>query len=704
MKLKRVLYGTVALCAAVAVAGYAMISSLDVQRVAAFARAEVKSLTGRDLTIAGPVELRISLSPSVDLQDLSFANAPWGSRAEMLRIRRLEVEVALLPLLSGDIVVERLVVVDPDLLLERDAQGRGNWIFDDAAPAPGTLPADAMPGGRDAAAVSVPDVRDVRVEGGRVVLLDAASGETLELEITEAVGSVPSAGGTRGLRLAAAYNGNPFTVEGTYGGLPALLSEAPGPVDLTLGAGGAVVTVKGVAGNLAGAGAAELAVTAEGDSLADLAPFAGGALPPYGPYRLSSNISYGGQDIVLSGIVLKVGGSDLAGNADIGLAGPRPSVTASLVSKRLDLADFAAGGEAGENTGGSPGAPAADGRLFPDTPLPLEALRAADGRVKLAVDRLLVTPDLGLDNVAVTLVLDDGALTAEPLTAQLAGGSLGGRLALSADGESPQATVSLQGKAIDFGILLRQAKLSDEVGGKLDLDLDVTGQGASPHAIASGLNGHAQAVSQEGTIDNKLLSILSAGLGDVLGPLFGQSGQTRLECLVAHFDISDGQAASRALVLDSGAFAVAGRGGVDLAAERLNLAFDTETSQPSLASLAIPFRVTGPIMAPKVTPDPLGAAVGVVGTVGDVAKTGGDLVGSTVNAVSGMIGSGPVIGKTGGGQSLCGQALAAIGEGGGAATAAPASGGAENVLDSVGDTVKGVGQDIEKGIKSLFGN
>ncbi|MEQ9606334.1 MAG: hypothetical protein RLN99_01560, partial [Kiloniellaceae bacterium] len=144
---------------------------------------------------------------------------------------------------------------------------------------------------------------------------------------------------------------------------------------------------------------------------------------------------------------------------------------------------------------------------------------------------------------------------------------------------------------------------------------------------------------------------------------------------------------------------------IDLDAEQVNLAFDTQTSQPSLASLAVPFRVTGPLAAPSVVPDPIGAAVGVVGTAGDVAKTGANIVGGAVDAVGGLFGTGPIIGQIGSGQTLCGEALAVIGQDSGAdggGDAQPKSSG--GLVDGVGDAVKGAGEGIEKGLKSLFGN
>ena len=694
MKLKRIVTGLVALGAAVAVAGYAIIASLDVQQVADYAKAEVKAATGRDLTIAGPIELRVSLTPAIELQDVRFANAPWGSRAEMVSIRRLEVEVALLPLLTGEVVVKRLVAVEPDILLETDATGRSNWEFEEA-------PAAAAPAAEAASGpVTLPDVQDFRIEGGLLRLVDAAAGETLTLEVTEAVGAFPSGGGMRSLRLAAAYNGNPFIVEGRYSGLPALLSGAPGPVDLTLQAGGATLTAKGTAGDLTGAMSADLAVTVAGDDLSGLSPWVGGALPALGPYNLSSDVKVAGENIDLSGLSLKVGGSDLTGNLALSLAGARPAVKATLVSRLLDLADFSRGAGAAAGTSGGGGT----AKVFPDTPLPLEALRAADAEVKLDAERLRLD-GVTLEAVQTVLVLKGGDLVLEPLAGRLAGGSLGGRLALAASKAEPDFALSLDGKDIDFGDLLKQAAVTDEIGGALELEVDLKGRGASPHAIAAGLGGHVQAVSLDGTIDNSLLRVLNVGLGDITGPLFGGSEQTRLECFVTRFDIEKGQAKSRALVLDTGAFAVAGRGGIDLDAEQVNLAFDTQTSQPSLASLAVPFRVTGPLANPGVTPDPIGAAVGVVGTVGDVAQTGGNIVGGAVDAVGGLIGTGPIIGQIGSNQTLCGEALAAIGRGTAASGASSGSGQSSGgVADDVGKALKDAGDSIEKGFKSLFGN
>ena len=65
--------------------------------------AAVEAATGRTLTLAGPIGIKLALVPTVTLEDVALANMPGGSRPEMARIRRVEVELALLPLLSRQV-------------------------------------------------------------------------------------------------------------------------------------------------------------------------------------------------------------------------------------------------------------------------------------------------------------------------------------------------------------------------------------------------------------------------------------------------------------------------------------------------------------------------------------------------------------------------------------------------------------------------
>lgn len=134
----------VVLVAALVVSLYAILQSQDFSQYRGLIEEQARAATGRQLVLAGELDLRLfSLSPALIVDDVTLKNASWGTRPDMVTLQRLEAEVALLPLFSGNLTVKRLVLVAPEIFLETDKKGRGNWIFtpDKAAPTPAPTPA-----------------------------------------------------------------------------------------------------------------------------------------------------------------------------------------------------------------------------------------------------------------------------------------------------------------------------------------------------------------------------------------------------------------------------------------------------------------------------------------------------------------------------------------------------------------------------------
>jgi hypothetical protein len=86
MKIKWILTGLLALVVAVVVAGVAVLSTMEFEELRGVIEAEAEKATGRKLTIAGDIDLEISLSPAIAVEDVRFANADWGSRPELMAL------------------------------------------------------------------------------------------------------------------------------------------------------------------------------------------------------------------------------------------------------------------------------------------------------------------------------------------------------------------------------------------------------------------------------------------------------------------------------------------------------------------------------------------------------------------------------------------------------------------------------------------
>ncbi|MCA3261127.1 MAG: AsmA family protein [Telmatospirillum sp.] len=307
--LKWVAIGLVGLVV-VAVAGvFIVASSIDPNQYKPQIVEAAKNATGRDLALKGDIKLSIGLSPSFGIADVTFANAAWGSRPEMVKVGRFEVQVALLPLLSKQIEIKRLVLADTDILLETDAAGRGNWEFQTAAPAP-TQPNQAQPAQGGAASGPLPVVREVELRNARFAYRDGKTRETQEIKLERILVNADGAADPLRLDIAGSVNvpalagEQKFTLKGQVGSVERALQTVgrPYPVDLSFAVGDNVLTGKlagGIVAPTKGQGYT-FDLMAEIPEVQKLAALAKQEIPALGPLKLTLKVADSGPSNRLS--------------------------------------------------------------------------------------------------------------------------------------------------------------------------------------------------------------------------------------------------------------------------------------------------------------------------------------------------------------------------------------------------------------------
>lgn len=262
---------------AVVVAGVAVLSSLDFNDYKGVIAEEAKKATGREMTISGDLKLNISLTPSIYVDGVTFANAPWGSRPQMVTLKRLEAEVSLLPLLSSELDVKRLVLVGLDLLAETDKQGRGNWQFGEDTKAPAT--AEAAPAAASTGGGILPLVRKVHIEDLKLTYRDGQTGEETRLTLPMLDLGAENADAPLRVALKGDVNGEVFSAEGSIASIRQLTTGGELPLDLRAKALGAEATVKGAIADPKAMTGLAVTVSAKGNSIAETAAMARKLVP-----------------------------------------------------------------------------------------------------------------------------------------------------------------------------------------------------------------------------------------------------------------------------------------------------------------------------------------------------------------------------------------------------------------------------------------
>ncbi|MBI9085111.1 MAG: AsmA family protein [Desulfobacterales bacterium] len=637
-KLKWILGVPAAIVAIALVVIALLLMSYDYNQFKAPVAEAVQKATGRTLVIGGDIGLKLGLTPALVVEDIRFQNADWGSRPDLASIRRFEVQVAIIPLLSKRIEIQRLIIVEPDILIETDARGRSNLEFKaKTTPVPKT-PAE-KPDKKDGE-VSLPGLvfNDLRIEKGQLTYRDGKSGKTYRIALNRLDASAQGPDSPLSLKLRGTYQEAPLGLDATFGPLTGLTRKGtPWPLDLVLTAPDTELRVKGTVADVPGLKGFDLKIDLDCKKPSSLARLAEAEIPLDPPIRFSGRVSdpaAGTYDI--SALSLAVGGSDLSGSLTVALDGKRPVVTADLTSKKIDVREFIKEKAPEEKPAAKKPAGPPKEKVFPRDPLPVDALKSADARVSLKAASILL-PKTALADLDLRLALKDGRMTMEPLTALMGGGKIAGRTTLTPEGKGLALASVLKVEQFDVGKMLKELAIFDLFEGKLDLSTNLKGSGDSVAAIMASLDGHVSVTMDGGRINNELIktlgSDLSTGLFRLLNPFGDKEDWTAINCLAVRFDARKGLADASVLVFDTSVMSVTGKGDINLATEGLDLSLKPSPKDGlgvsglgkinlSLGQLTSAFKLGGTLAKPKLAVDKTAAALAAGKALGGMALFG----------------------------------------------------------------------------------
>ncbi len=577
---------------------------------------------GRELKLGGDIGLAISLSPTLDVVDVSFQNAAWGSRPEMITAKGLRIQINLLPLLRGDLYVKKLQLIEPDLIIEVDKDGKSNMDFDLA----GKPDSPAEKAEAEEQALDFSGLKDITIENGRFTFFDHGSNRKHTLTIDKCTRKAADFGSDSQIRMVGSYNENPIEIQGQIGPLPHIFDPgAKWDFDLSAQAFEADMTLIGHIQDVFTARGIDVKLSAGGADLQRLENVIGEPLPVRGPFHISGHlVALGSEKIDVSDVEIILGRSKVRGSIAVDQSSEIPRINAKITSETLDLRPVIAHAEKKDGGANEPRSKSDrnSGKVFPSKPLKLESLQQINADIDLLITHMLL-PGLALDNLTAEVGLNDGHLTVNPLVADIGGGRLGINLDLSAMGSEAKTALKVNVKQLNLKDMLSKLQITDSLEGMLDLDINLSGQGNSLAAIMAGLNGDLTAVIGEGELPTAYLTLISADIGTslmkLLNPLGEKMERADISCAVCDFHIKDGLIASKIIILDDQQKTISSEGKINLKTEGLDFRIQTKPKEGigtqetgkisvSLSQIAKPFKLGGTLADPSLEIDVTGTA------------------------------------------------------------------------------------------------
>ncbi len=106
---------------------------LPADRVAQIAAEQIRSATGRDVTISGDVSMSFWPVLGASVGELQVGNAEWSEQGPMLTAQNASLGIDAASLLRGAIRITNIEAQSPTIRLESRKDGRASWQFTDAS-------------------------------------------------------------------------------------------------------------------------------------------------------------------------------------------------------------------------------------------------------------------------------------------------------------------------------------------------------------------------------------------------------------------------------------------------------------------------------------------------------------------------------------------------------------------------------------------
>jgi uncharacterized protein involved in outer membrane biogenesis len=585
------------------------------------------------------VALGFSLEPTIRLRGVYIENAPWAAKRPLATAGELSFTVSLKSVWQGRPVISKLVLVDADIDMERQADGLRNWRLknpDDRSP--GTVKVQILEAHRsqvrfvnrgidlDFTASALPVANNAGVQSPDEIRRNSA-----DVQPGRSAGDRPPGNDELSTRITykGTYEGVSFAGEALSTGVLSFRDSGYSfPLRGYMTARKARVDYDGFFTDVFDLGPMDVKLRVAGPTLAYVHPFLRIRPPDSRPFQLEAQLTQTNHEYKFARLRGKIGDTDIAGEAIYDRSKERPLVLAGLRSEAADLADLSvlvglryaprSGGKGAAKSSADKTSAAAKSsadktsatdeqqhadrtqpqrkstdRVFPTRPFHVDRLRAVDARVNLNARKLKADNIPMLESLSVVADLADGVLELKPIDVGVAGGHFAGSLGFNGRREPPVARATIELRDIRLDKLAPSLSNAANNLAPIRGQIALTGEGKSIASVLGSSSGSVAARIDGGRISNLADAKLGLNIGKVLSLMIRGDRDIPVHCGAVAFDLRNGIGKSRVIVLDTEQTRTDGIGTIDLREERWDIVLTPQPKNPGLLTRRASIRLQG---------------------------------------------------------------------------------------------------------------
>lgn len=617
---------------------------IDVQKYKPVIVEKVEEATGRSFTLGDEIDVSVFPWVGLKLTDLHLGNPDGYGEKDMVSVKKFEVRLKVMPLLSKRIEVKTFVVDSPVIYLEKLKTGDANWlgIGDKQGKKEESEKKKEESSSSQGLPIKSLMVDNFSITNGQLTYLDQSTEVKKQISDLNLILGNINLENPVDISFNARVDGKPVSLEGTAGPIGKEPGKGTIALDFVLKAL-QELEVK-LSGNIV-----DPMIRQEFDVNLTISPFSPrklvSALGQNFPVKtkdpgvldnvsLKTHIKGNPKSISLSGGELVLDDSKLMFSASAKEFN-KPNLMFDLEIDGIDLDRYLPESPPEDAASGKAESDASEKKKTDYEPLRKLVL---DGKVKVGK---IKAHGANVENIDVHILAKNGIITIDPMDLNLYKGSVASKVELNVQKNDPRTKVTLDAKDIQVGPLIKDAMQKELIEGTLKTTLGLSMTGEDPKMIRQTLNGKGELLFADGAIIGIDIAGMArnakANLG--LGAKPEDKPRTDFAELKVPFTAKNGLVNTKGTSMMSPLIRILVTGDINLVKEMLDLrvapkvvaTLKGQGDTKDRSGLAVPLLITGNFASPKIRPDLKGMIGGgipdtdalkkqVLGTKGDQKK------------------------------------------------------------------------------------
>lgn len=558
---------------------------------------------GRQVTLGDDLSFKVLPNPAFAVNNLVIANAPGFDGDHLARVERADIGVRLRPLFAKRVEISRFVLTNPDLNLQKAANGDVNWnLAAGGAPAQGDAesPANQL------------SLGDIRFIDGRATYADAAAKKTYSIENIDATAHLASLAEPLEVEGSMTFQGAPSTINLVLTSLADMVAKKDANMKLDAKVGEATIgaDLRLTGGETFGFSGPVRLDAPDLPALASLFDIKLEDAPGFDRLVVAGKADGSQKSIMLSSANILFDAIEADGDLTIDWSGVRPKATGALVTESLDLRPYMP-------------PPAVSSEGFPawsKAKMDFSSLRNIDANLDISAGKVFLN-EIEAGDSRMNLKIASGRLTASIPQLGFYGGGGSGTIVVDATKAVPAIAGKFSMNAVEAQPFTIDLMKMDKLLGLGGFNIEFNATGASQEAIMQSLDGKGGFDLNDGAIKGvnivKLASAVAklyeggltnpAAITTAIAEAQRPDEKTDFSKFLSNFTITNGAVQAPTISLEGPYLTMTGAGRVDLPGQTLDLRLlpraSTAADNSSGRMISIPVRVGGTFSKPTMAID-----------------------------------------------------------------------------------------------------